>query len=283
MNGGIMLKKTLLILIAVTFMCVPAMAGERPEFDAVGDDAAIYFTDIAKALVLANNPWNADSDFTAWPPEDPYEFWNGPGGVDPDLCFPGYFSRLVPAGFAGGLGFAWRIVLQLKPDTDLDINIIDCVVKPNSNTAFGINPNEGAHQTGRYLLMGFLPYFDVTMNPIIRARALAGPNAAGVWDWFYLTARTHPLLRNVVLDGARTYFTSKGIWDESIVVRLPEPMLPVDGHPGMFESALQQGDMFEIEFQMPAQNPVDIRYGQYSVFVKYVGVTGTDWTLTDAM
>jgi hypothetical protein len=278
-----MLKKTLLIVVAVAFMCVPALAGERPEFDAVGDDAAIYFTDVSKNLVIQNNPWNFDSDFSALGGDPPYEFWSGPGGLDPDICFPGYESKFVAAGFAGGLDFGWKIVLQMRPDTDLDVNIIDCVVKPDSETAFGTNPNEGAHQTGRYLLMGFLPFFDVTMNPIIRARALSGPNAAGNWDWFYLTARTHPLLRNVVLDGARTYFTSKGIWDESVVVRLPEPMVPVDGHPGMSESALVQGDMVEIEFQMPAQNPVDIRYGQYSVFIKYVGVDRTDWTATDAM
>jgi len=279
----IMLKRTLLIVVAVAFMCVPALAGERPEFDAVGDDAAIYFTDVAKGLVLANNPWNFDSDFTALPVDaDPYEYWDGPGATRPDICFPGYDSKLVAAGFAAGLDFAWKIVLQMRPDTDLDINIIDCVVKPNSETAFGTNPYEGAHQTGRYLLMGFLPFFDVTMNPIIRARAIAGPNAAGNWDWFYLTARTHPLLRNVVLDGARTYFTSKGIWDEAIVARLPEPLVPVDGHPGMVEAALQQGDMVEVEFIMPAQNPVDIRYGQYSVFIKYVGVDRTEWTATDA-
>jgi len=277
------MKKTLLIFVAIALMCVPAFAGERPEFDAVGDDSAIFFADIAKNLVIANNPWNADSDFTNFPVGGPYEYWSGPGSLRADLCFPGYFSKLVASGFAGGLKYAWKIVLQMRPDTDLDINIIDCVVKPNSETAFGVNPYEGAHQTGRYLLLGFLPYFDVTMNPIIRAMAIAGPNAAGNWAPFYLTARTHPLLRNVVLDGARTYFTSKGIWDESIVVRLPEPMVPVDGHPGMMEAALQQGDMFEIEFLLPAQNPVDIRYGQYSVFVKYVGVDGTDWTLTDAM
>jgi len=277
------MKKTLLIIVAIALMCVPAFAGERPEFDAVGDDSAIFFADIAKNLVIANNPWNADSDFRNFPVDAPYEYWSGPGGLKADLCFPGYFSKLVAAGSTGGLSFRWKIVLQMRPDTDLDINIIDCVVKPNSETAFGVNPYEGAHQTGRYLLMGFLPFFDVTMNPVIRARAIAGPNAAGNWGSFFLTARTHPLLRNVTLDGARTYFTSKGIWDESIVVRLPEPRVPVDGHPGMFEAALQQGDMVEIEFLMPAQNPVDVRYGQYSTFIKYVGVWGTDWTLTDAM
>jgi hypothetical protein len=277
------MKKAILVFVALVFMCVPALAGERPEYDAVGDDSAIYFTDVSKGLVLQNNPWNFDSNFMPLGDPDPLEYWDGPGALRPDICFPGYDSKLVAAGFGGGLDYAWKIVLQMRPDTDLDINIIDCVVKPNSETAFGVDANEGAHQTGRYLLMGFLPFFDVTMNPIIRARALAGPNAAGNWDWFYLTARTHPLLRNVTLDGARTYFTSKGIWDESIVVRLPEPMVPVDGHPGMFEAALQQGDMFEIEFIMPAQNPVDVRYGQYSVFVKYVGVDKTDWTATDAM
>jgi len=270
-----MFKKVLLIFVAVAFVCAPALAGERPEFDAVGADDGIYFTNPAIALVLQNNPWNADSDFVD------RESWSGPGGLDPDLCFPGYESKLVAAGFAGGLGFSYSIVLQMRPDTDLDINIIDCVVKPNSETAFGVNPYEGAHQTGRYLLLGFLPYFDVTMNPIISAMAYAGPNAAGAWTPFYLTARTHPLLRNVVLDGARTYYTSKGIWDESIVVRLPEPRVPVDGHPGMFEAALQQGDLVMIDIAMPAQNPVDIRYGQYSVFIKYVGVDRTDWTASD--
>lgn len=274
-----MLKKTLLIMVIVAFMCVPALAGERPEFDAVGADELIYFQSPSIGLVLANNPWNFDSDFNL---VDYSEAWDGPGGLDEDLCFPGYHSKLVPAGFAGGLGFFYRIFLQMRPDTDLDINIIDCVVKPNSETAFGVNPYEGAHQTGRYLLMGFLPFFDVTMNPIISAMALAGPNSAGNWAPFYLTARTHPLLRNVVLDGARTYYTSKAIWDESIVVRLPQPRVPVDGHPNMFEAALQQGDIVEINIDMPAQNPVDIRYGQYSVFIKYVGVDATDWTVTDA-
>jgi hypothetical protein len=273
-----MLKKIVLIMVVVAFMCVPALAGERPEFDAVGDDSAIYFGSPSIALVLANNPWNGDSDFTGFPGR---EDWDGPGGLDDDLCFPGYQSKLVPAGFAGGLGFNYRIVLQMRPDTDLDINIIDCVVKPNSETAFGTDPFEGAHQTGRYLLLGFLPFFDVTMNPIISAMAFPGPNAAGGWAPFYLTARTHPLLRNVTLDGARTYYTSKAIWDESIVVRLPEPRVPVDGWPNMFEAALQQGDLIAIDIAMPAQNPVDIRYGQYSVFIKYVGVDRTDWTASD--
>jgi hypothetical protein len=275
-----MFKKALLIFVAVAFMCVPALAGERPEFDAVGADDGIYFQSPSIGLVLANNPWNADSDFSGIPGR---EDWDGPGGLDADLCFPGYESKLVPAGFAGGLGFNYRIVLQMRPDTDLDINIIDCVVKPNSETAFGVNPFEGAHQTGRYLLLGFLPFFDVTMNPIISAMAFPGPNAAGGWAPFYLTARTHPLLRNVTLDGARTYYTSKAIWDESIVVRLPEPRVPVDGWPNMFEAALQQGDLIAIDIAMPAQNPVDIRYGQYSVFIKYVGVDRTDWTVSDEL
>jgi hypothetical protein len=277
-----MFKKALLIMVAVAFMCVPALAGERPEFDAVGDDSAIYFQDIAKALVLANNPWNFDSDFTAlldaW--DDPQEYWDGPGAIRPDLCFPNYQSRKVGAGYTGGLSFSWKIVLQMQPDTDLDINIMDCVVKINSNTVWGDSSYTGAHQMGRYLWLGFLSTFDEFRNPVIRARAIAGPNAAGPWDWFYLTARKHPTLELVTLDGDGTYFTSKGIWDESIVVRLPTPGVPVGNQ---LESTLMQGDMIEIQFLMPEESPVDIRYGQYSVFIKYVGVYGSDWTATDAL
>lgn len=270
------MKKTILILIALVFMCTPAMAGERPEFDAVGDDSAIYFQSVATNLVLQNNPWNFDSDFTE-------EYWDGPGATREDLCFPGYPTKEVLSGYAGGLSFAWRIVLQMKPDTDLDINIIDCVRKPNSDTIWGQSSYTGAHQMGRYLFLGFLPAFDEFRNPIVRARAIAGPNAAGNWDWFYLVARTHPLLRLVTLDGNRTFFTSKGIWDEALVARLPTPMEPVPGHPGMFEYSLMEGDSIEVEFLMPSENPVDISYGQYSVFVKYVGQWGSDWTASDAL
>jgi hypothetical protein len=59
-----MMKKLLLVLIAVAFMCTPALAGDRPEFDCVGDDSANFFNDFIKDFVVANNPWNLASDFT---------------------------------------------------------------------------------------------------------------------------------------------------------------------------------------------------------------------------
>ena len=58
-----MLKKALLVMVAVAFLCVPALAGDRPEFDAVCDDTANYFNDAIKDLVVANNPWNLFSDW----------------------------------------------------------------------------------------------------------------------------------------------------------------------------------------------------------------------------
>lgn len=286
-----MLKKTLLIVVAVAFMCVPALAGERPEFDAVGCDSDLFFATVSTDLVLANNPWNncVDSDFTELPacindpvePCEPYEFWDGPGGLRDDICFPGYQSRLVPTGFSGGKKYEYKIVLQMMPDTDLDINIIDCVVKKNTKVVFGAESGQGAHQTGRFFYEGFIPAFEATLNPRIKAKAIAGPNSAGYWDWFYLTARKHPGLYKMPLDGYYTFFTSKGIWDESIVVRLPTPYKRVPYHPGMYESVLQQGDMVKIELLMPQATPVDIRYGQYSVFLKYVGIDGTEWTTSD--
>jgi hypothetical protein len=93
-----MFKKALLIVIALAFLCVPALAGDRPEFDAVGDDSANYFNDLVKDLVVANNPWNLAS---AWP-YDPlqtlftaYEGFLAPVQLTADLCFPNYLSAYI--------------------------------------------------------------------------------------------------------------------------------------------------------------------------------------------
>ena len=59
-----MLKKLTLIMLAMVFMTVPALAGNIPEFDTVGDDSANVFNDAIKAQVVRNNPINLDSDFT---------------------------------------------------------------------------------------------------------------------------------------------------------------------------------------------------------------------------
>ena len=51
-----MYKRLFLVLVAMTIICGPAFAGDRPEFDAVLDDSANFFNDFIKNLVVQNNP-----------------------------------------------------------------------------------------------------------------------------------------------------------------------------------------------------------------------------------
>ena len=50
-----MIKKLALLVLFVAFISAPAMAGNIPEFDAVGDDSANFFNDFIKDMVAANN------------------------------------------------------------------------------------------------------------------------------------------------------------------------------------------------------------------------------------
>jgi hypothetical protein len=281
-----MLKKVFLIVVAAAFLCVPALAGERPEFDAVGDDSANYFNDLVKELVVAANPWNDDSDFTALPinhPDclnanyppcvDPYERFIPTAPEDDDICFPGYKSHLSPM---GGFLNMWDyfIVLQMTPDTDLNINIRDCVTKSNSGTPFGQGPFEGAHQTGRTAWFG-MNEFVVANNPTISARVFPGPFSnwgLGAAPFFILDYRPMPGLLPIAPINQVPY-TSKDVWDEGIVVKMP--VINAMNASGNTEYSLQRGDIIQVRIMAPTNNPVDIRYGVDSVVIKYVGITGT--------
>jgi hypothetical protein len=158
-----MMKRLLLVLIAVAFMCTPALAGDRPEFDCVGDDSANFFNDAVKALVVANNPWNLASDFT-----DPLLFAVPEAFIPPvqltaDLCFPGYLSAYTQ--WHRPARYTYFITLQMDPQTDLDVNIRDCVTKHNSTTVFGAGPYDGAEQTGRTWDWLGNPIFNPGANP----------------------------------------------------------------------------------------------------------------------
>jgi hypothetical protein len=263
-----MLKKTLLIMVAVAFLCVPALAGDRPEFDAVGDDSANYFNDAIKALVVANNPWNLNSDW-----ENilvPVEGFVPPVQLTADICFPGYLSAFTQ--WRRPARYTWRIVLQMDPQSDLDINIVDCVVKHNSKTPFGTNPFEGASQTGRYELPWGQPVFDPGANPQVTAVAYPGPYAVfGFVTPFDLVNRTQGGL--FLLPFRNLLYTSKALWEEGLVARMPEFLVP--NLSGQTEYPLSAGDIIEVNIDMPLTNPVDVRYGHDNVIVKYVGIDGT--------
>jgi hypothetical protein len=272
------IKKILVLIVAVAFMCTPAFAGEQPEFDNVGCDATAFFNDAVKELVCELNTLpdgtalNKYSDFTddADPKDTPNmkEYFEGPGipGIAGDPCFKdggstGYDGIKVSAGNGGT--FKWKIVLQKKPETDLNINIRDCVVKMNSSTMFGENPFEGAFQTGWMLYPWGELAFDASRNPRVTVDALPGPFNS--FSQFNVWARTLPGLAQVPLFDAK--YTSKGPWEEGIVV-----VKPVTGNPG--QTTLLQGDMILVTITLPATNTADVYYGADSVTVKYIGIHG---------
>jgi hypothetical protein len=267
-----MFKKTLLVMVAVAFLCVPALAGDRPEFDAVCGDDANFFNDFVKNLVVANNPWNTDSDWCTILGEDdlPLERFEPPVQLSNDWCFPGYQSAFTQ--WRRPAIYRWYIVLQMDPQSDLDINIVDCVVKHNSKTAFGTNPFEGASQTGRYELPDGTPIFNPGANPQVTAVAHPGANAVfGFVNPFDLVNRTQGGL--FLLPFRDLLYTSKALWEEGLVARMPEYLVP--NLSGQTEYPLSAGDIIEVDIFMPPTNPVDVRYGQDNVIVKYVGIDGT--------
>lgn len=266
------MKKLVMILIALAFMCTPSFAGEQPEFDTVGCDAANYFNDVVKLHVVANNIDGGllINEYSAFGNEF---FSQTAGQAKDDICFPGYQSHLTTAGNSGE--YSWQIVIQKKPDTDLDINIRDCVVKMNSQTPFGSNPFEGASQTGRYIMPNGQVLWMLDSNPRVTATAFPGPYATNGFpgSGFVLDARTTPDLMVVPL--LERLFTSKGVWEESIVVVMPETGgVNALGNPTY---RLKQGDYIKIDIALPSLNTVDARYGADNVSIKYVGIHGTEY------
>jgi hypothetical protein len=266
------MKKLLFVLLAVAFLCTPAMAGDRPEFDCVGDDSANYFNDAIKALVVANNPWNLASDF-AW---DPVALWGElfvpPVQLTADLCFPGYLSAYTQ--WHRPARYTYYIVLQMDPQSDLDINIRDCVYKHNATTIFGAAPFDGADQTGRTFDWLGNPYFDPGANPRITATAFPGPNAVfGFVNPFFLTNRTQGGL--FLVPFVDLLYTSKALWEEGLVARMPELGIAA---PNGVEYPLSAGDMVRVDIDIPPTSTTDLRYGSDNVCIKYVGVTGTIYT-----
>jgi len=68
-------------------------------------------------------------------------------------------------------------------------------------------------------------------------------------------------------------YTSKGIWSEGIVVVLPETGKTSTSGQTMYN--LKQGDRICVKVTIPYNNSCDVRYGQDSVIVKYIGIIGT--------
>jgi len=293
------IKKILAMLVVFAFICTPVFAGDQPEYDVVGCDATNFFNDLARNIVCLNNAKNGllineHSDFTD-DCDNPVimsqnnlmvsvcdevfgatGFWeyfetnaNQNGG---DPCFPDYDSHLATA--FNEYFFEWQIVLQKKPQTDLDVSIRDCVLKFNSFTLFGTSPLEGAEQTGRISMFG-MPgsWWNPTANPRMTVTALPGPNAPASFAPFIMDARTHPNL--VVVPMYEALYTSKGIWEESIVLVMPETL--VLSQNGDIQTRLRSGDRIMVRIDISEASTANINYGEDNVSINYVGIHGTEY------
>lgn len=291
-----MRKLSLIFFLAITLATVPALAGDVPEFDAVGDDSANFFNDFIKQSVVDNNidrfgnKINLASDWAlaqliqfdvnnedTWPTAPdvklgsgnaPFElFYTSSGSLQPDPCFPGYLSALTAVDNYGK--YQWVIVLQMKPQSDLDVNIRDCVLKPNLFDIW-----TAAEQTGRFRWPWGTLDFIRAANPTMSVHAIPGPFAtAGFTEPVVLDARRMPTLRKVLL--WEQYYTSKALWEEGLVVVLPQTGNKNQRQDDLYD--LHQGDMIFVEVKTIGGTS-DIWYGPDNVIVKYIGIIGTWFT-----
>jgi hypothetical protein len=270
-----MMRKIVLSFIVAVFAAAPAYAGGRPEFDAVGDDSANYFNDVTRERVVLQNlseglKVNEYSDWLNYPEsindvrvwED---FLNTAGVLYPDPCFENYVSAFVDAG--NSAAYTWRIVLQMKPQSDIDLNIADCVMKQG-----GSNIWTDAQQTGRYRSAWGRLFFVPDANPSLTVRAIPGPFATpGFKKPFHMDGRFLPGLDLLCLNDA--LYTSKAIWEEGVVIALPRT--GKTSSCGEFMYNLKQGDVIEVTISVPGSNTADIRYGKDNVSLEYIGIQGT--------
>lgn len=264
-----MIRRIGVVLLALMFVASFAWADNRPEFDAVGQDATNYFNDFIKEFIVDNatNGFgvliNEKSDFRNLASREFFSVGQNAIGPSPDTCFNAlkpYTSYLTKAAKQGV--YQWSIVLQMTPESDLNINIRDCVVKDQSHDIL-----TGAQQTGRFTDLTGRTNFVLAANPRITVVAVAGPNATPGWTQQTLVARQMPGLTPLALN--RVFFTSKALWEDGVVAAMPE-----FGADGQFE--LSAGDRIVVTIEVPPVNTTDIRYAADNVVIKYIGEVDTE-------
>ena len=298
-----MLKKLAILFLAMFFVVPSAFAGNMPEFDAVCDDHLNVFNDAIKDCVVANNLinehscWDMFDPLTALmdiddllginlPEPDPSSlpagefctpqetFYTTAADAALDPCFgecPGLVDyQSCKTGPWVETYYQWLTVLQMMPETDLDLNIRDCVLKENQTDIWFY-----AQQTGRYRQANGKLVFKKNMNPRVTVCAVPGPKASpGFTKAFHMDARKMPNLGLTCLDDK--LYTSKALWEEGIVMTMPvHNGTSVGGDP---QYVLREGDMMLVTFNIPFNNPVDIWYGPDNVVIKYVGIIGMEMT-----
>jgi hypothetical protein len=265
--------KFIALLSALVLVSAVAWAGNTPEYDAVGYDNQNFYSQGNVYYQVVNNGPNggleADSNFFVRE-----RFDTNAGQLKPSPCF-GIPAALTDVWNEGT--YEWWIVLQMKPESDINLNIYDCVLKHNETNIF-----EYADQTGRYRQPWGELVFNPLYSPLVYASATPGPFATTAFTEWYeanmeelvLDARTLPGLVQVPLDGVS--YTSKAHWPEGIVMALPKSG-NTNGS-GQPEFNLKQGDLVHVKVEIPPDtNTVDVWYGAESVILKYIGIINTEY------
>jgi len=274
------MKKILLALVVLAFLATPAFAGNQPEFDAVGCDATNYFNDFIRNAVCNNGTVvhptlglikiNEYSNFVN------EAFTTTAGQLFLDPCFnnlrPGYQYTSALTDPWNEAIYKWVIVLQKKPESDIDLNIRDCVMKHNEFVVW-----TECEQTGRYRAPWGQLFFVPTANPVVTVTVSPGPFATpGFTTPFTLDARSMPGLALSALDDA--VYTSKCLWEETLVMKLPTTGGVNVG--GQSEYNVKQGDVITVTVAIPGNNTVDLYYGKDNVSLEYIGIVGTEYVST---
>ena len=203
-----------------------------------------------------------------------------PANSSPDICYgevgdcnTGRIVSALTDAYNIGI-YQWQIVLQMKPETDLNINIFDCVTKHNT---FDIVNN--AEQTGRYRADWGQLFFVQSANPSITVVAFPGQFATPGWPVIAQRSRDGPRCADDAVPG----LDGSG----SGALHLQSPLgrghrgetAPERGRQylGSDRVNLKQGDKIYVRVDVPFNNSVDIAYGPSNVIVKYVGVIGTEY------
>lgn len=292
-----MIRKSIFILVALAIMATPAFAGNRPEFDAVGCDVENIFIGWVEAMVIEKGIYdvldpesvliNEHSCFV----EEDFETTGEQLRTDP--CFgidtalkygdhASYKSSLTPGIWHSvERKYLWKIVLQMQPETDLDLDIRDCITKHNTFDIF----NE-ANQTGRFTdPSGKLVFRVCSAQPLLTVMAIPGKFAHPYWKEEYAEHMKPVILKARAMPGGHKGFksidlwevpyTSKALWEDGIVIELPTTGCKDREAKPMYN--LRSGDTIIVKVTIPGHNPVDIFYGQDNVLLRYVGVIGTEY------
>ena len=276
------LFKLTVLLSALVLISTVAWAGNTPEYDAVGTDYYNFFSQNTVYYQVVNNGPNAElehySNFPWRRIEGDYywgeDFDTNAGQLKPSPCYE------IPAALTDVWNegtYEWWIVLQMKPEADINLNIYDCVLKHNETDIFRF-----ADQTGRYRMPWGELMFNAAWNPLVSASVVPGPFATSAFAQWYaatgdeliLDARTLPGLVSIPLNGVS--YTSKAHWPEGIVMAAPKS--GATNGSGQMEYNLKQGDMIHVTVEIPPDtNTVDVWYGPDSVILKYIGIINTEF------